>query len=75
VASTSQLYGAKEKYLVRFIVIIYFCKILTLCNNACYVIMIVTFISIHLVIICVVLLWRTYETHPALPLKYECDIR
>jgi hypothetical protein len=39
----------------------------------CYVIMIVTFISIHLVIICVVLLWRTYETHPALPLKSRCD--
>jgi hypothetical protein len=36
--------------------------------------MFVTFISIHLVIICVVLLWRTYETHPALPLKSECDI-
>jgi hypothetical protein len=26
--------------------------------------MFVTFISIHLVIICVVLLWRTYETRP-----------
>jgi hypothetical protein len=24
----------------------------------------VTFISIHFVIICDVLLWRTYETHP-----------
>jgi hypothetical protein len=35
--------------------------------------MFVTFISIHLVIICVVLIWRTYETHPALPLKSECD--
>jgi hypothetical protein len=33
----------------------------------------VTFISIHLVIICVVLLWRTYETHPALSLKSRCD--
>jgi hypothetical protein len=32
-----------------------------------------TFISIHLVIICVVLLWRTYETHPALSLKSGCD--
>jgi hypothetical protein len=36
--------------------------------------MIVTFISIHLVIICVVLLWRTYETHPTLSLKSGCDI-
>jgi hypothetical protein len=36
--------------------------------------MFVPFISIHLVIICVVLLWRTYETHPGLPLKSECDI-
>jgi hypothetical protein len=33
----------------------------------------VTFISIHFVIICGVLLWRTYETHPALSLKYGCD--
>jgi hypothetical protein len=35
--------------------------------------MIVTFISIHLVIICVVLLWRTYEMHPVLSLKSGCD--
>jgi hypothetical protein len=34
----------------------------------------VTFISIHFVIICDVLLWRTYETHPALSLKSGCDI-
>jgi hypothetical protein len=33
----------------------------------------VTFISIHFVIICDVLLWRTYETHPALSLKFGCD--
>jgi hypothetical protein len=33
-----------------------------------------TFISIHFVIICVVLLWRTYETQPALSLKSGCDI-
>jgi hypothetical protein len=39
----------------------------------CYVIMIVTFISIHLVIICVVLLWRIYEMHLALSLKHGCD--
>jgi phosphoglycerol transferase MdoB-like AlkP superfamily enzyme len=38
-----------------------------------YVITFVTFISIHLVIIFVVLLWRTYETHPSLPLKSGCD--
>jgi hypothetical protein len=38
-----------------------------------YVIMIVTFISIHLVITCDVLLWRTYETHPTLSLKSGCD--
>jgi hypothetical protein len=42
-----------------------------------YVIMIfmifVTFISIHFVIICVVLLWRTYETHLALSPKSRCD--
>jgi hypothetical protein len=35
--------------------------------------MFVTFISIHLVFVCVVLLWRTYETHPGLPLKSGCD--
>jgi hypothetical protein len=33
----------------------------------------VTFISIYFVIICDVLLWRTYETRPALSLKSECD--
>jgi hypothetical protein len=32
-----------------------------------------TFISIHLVIICVVLLWHTYETHPTLSFKSGCD--
>jgi hypothetical protein len=39
-----------------------------------YVIMIlVTFISIHFVIICDVLLCRTYETYPTLSLKSGCD--
>jgi hypothetical protein len=33
----------------------------------------VTFISIHFIIICDVLLWRIYETHPALSLKFGCD--
>jgi hypothetical protein len=33
----------------------------------------VTFISIHSVIMCVVLPWHTYETHPALSLKSGCD--
>jgi hypothetical protein len=33
----------------------------------------VTFMTIHSVIICVVLPWRTYETHPALSLKSERD--
>jgi hypothetical protein len=33
----------------------------------------VTFISIHFIIICVVLLWRTYETHLTLSLKSGCD--
>jgi hypothetical protein len=32
-----------------------------------------TFISIHFVIICDVLPWRTYETHPTLSFKYGCD--
>jgi hypothetical protein len=34
-----------------------------------------TFISIHFVIIYDVLLWRTYETRPALSLKSGCDRR
>jgi hypothetical protein len=34
----------------------------------------VTFISIHFVIICDVILCRTYETHLALSLKSGCDI-
>jgi hypothetical protein len=33
-----------------------------------------TFISMHSVIICVVLPWRTYEMHPDLSLKSGCDI-
>jgi ABC-type uncharacterized transport system permease subunit len=39
------------------------------------VIIFVAFISIHLVIICVVLLWCTYETHPGLSLKSGGDIK
>jgi hypothetical protein len=31
------------------------------------------FISMHSVIICVVLPWRTYEMHPTLSLKSGCD--
>jgi hypothetical protein len=31
------------------------------------------FISTHFDIICDVLLWRTYETHPAVSLKSGCD--
>jgi hypothetical protein len=33
----------------------------------------VTFISIHFVIICDVLLWRIYEMHPTLSLEPGCD--
>jgi hypothetical protein len=33
-----------------------------------------TFISMHSVIMCVVLPWRTYEMHPDLSLKFGCDI-
>jgi hypothetical protein len=33
----------------------------------------VIFISIHFVIICDVLFWRTYEMHLTLPLKSGCD--
>jgi hypothetical protein len=34
-----------------------------------------TFISMHSVIMCVVLPWRTYEMHPDLSLKSGCDIQ
>jgi hypothetical protein len=34
---------------------------------------IMRFTSMHSVIICVILPWRTYETHPALFLKSGCD--
>jgi hypothetical protein len=37
--------------------------------------MIVTFISIHFVVICDVLLWRTYEMLLTLSLKSGCDNR
>jgi hypothetical protein len=67
VVSPSQHIGAKEIILVHLFVIIYFCKTLPLCNNVWDI------ISIHLDIICVVLLWRTYETHTGLPLKSGCD--
>jgi hypothetical protein len=33
----------------------------------------VTFTSIQFVIICDVLLWGTYETHPTLSFKSGCD--
>jgi hypothetical protein len=39
-----------------------------------YVIKYVAFISTHLVIVCVVLLWHTYETHPGLLLKSGWDM-
>jgi hypothetical protein len=61
------LVAPKEIILVRFLLSFIFVR------HFRYVIMFVTFISIHLVIICVVLLWRTYETHPCLSLKYGCD--
>jgi hypothetical protein len=32
-----------------------------------------TFISIHFVIICDVLVWHTYETHTTLSLKSGCN--
>jgi hypothetical protein len=32
-----------------------------------------TFIYIHLISICVVLLWHIYETYPVLSLKSRCD--
>jgi hypothetical protein len=32
-----------------------------------------TFISMHSVIMCVVLSWRTYQMHPDLSLKSGCD--
>jgi hypothetical protein len=33
-----------------------------------------TFISMHSVIMCVVLPWRTYQMHPDLSLKSECGM-
>jgi hypothetical protein len=70
VASPSRLYGAKDGLLFALYLTFIFIR-LSLCINYFYDI--VTFISIHSVIICVVLLWRTYETHPALFLKSRCD--
>jgi hypothetical protein len=55
--------------LARFIFIFYFVK-LPLCNK--YSDDIVTFISIHCYYMCC-LLWRIYEMHPALSLKFGCD--
>jgi hypothetical protein len=69
VASLSQLYGALDGLFVLYLSFIF--VRLPLCNN--YFHDIVTFISIHSVIICVVLPWRTYETHSSLSLKSGCD--
>jgi hypothetical protein len=40
-----------------------FCKTFPLCNK------VVSFVSIHWVVICVDLVWHTYEMHPGLSLK------
>jgi hypothetical protein len=61
--------GRQGWTLVCFIFIFYFVR-LPLCNK--YSDVIVTFISIHSVIMCS-LLWRIYEMHPALSLKSGCD--
>jgi hypothetical protein len=68
VSSPSQLNGVKEIILVRLFIISYFVR------HSRYVIKFVIFISIHLVMVCVVLLWRTYGTHSGLPLTSGCDI-
>jgi hypothetical protein len=70
VVSSSKLYGALDGLLVVLYLSFIFVR-LPLCNN--YFHDIVTFMSIHFVIICVVLSWRTYETHPALSLKSGRD--
>jgi hypothetical protein len=70
VASSSQLYGAMDGHLVALYLSFIFVR-LPLCNNE--IMIFVTFISIHFVIICVVLLWSTYESHLALSLKSGCD--
>src|SRR5687767_14122623 len=52
-----------------FIVIIYFCNTLPRCNNIC---------DLYLYTLGHYMWrssWRTYETHPALPLKSGCDTR
>jgi hypothetical protein len=69
VSSPSRLDGVKEIRLVCFIYHQLFCKTFSLCNKACDIYL------YTLVIVCVVLIWRTYETHPGLPLKSGCDIR
>jgi hypothetical protein len=69
-ASPSQLCGAREIICSSLYFIIYFVR-LPLCNKYIY-----NIYDIYLyasVIICVVLPWRTYEAHPVLSFKPECD--
>jgi hypothetical protein len=71
VASLSQLCGARE-IIISFL---YYYHLFL--EDFSYVIMtfmiFMTFISIHFVIICDVLPWRTYETHPTLSFESGCD--
>jgi hypothetical protein len=69
VASLSQLCGARE---IIFSLLYYYH--LFLYDFRYVIIIFMTFISIHFVIICDVLPWRTYETQPALSFKSGCDM-
>jgi hypothetical protein len=72
VASPSQLCGTRE--IIIFSLLYYYHLFLQDFRYVIIIFMIfITFISIHFVIICDVLPWRTYETHPALSFKSGYD--
>jgi hypothetical protein len=68
VSSLSQLDGAENNNDISS-----FYSLIVIFKTFHYVINIVTFVSIHWVIICIDVLWRTYEMHLGLPLKSGCD--
>jgi hypothetical protein len=68
VISQSAWWGQGIIIILCFFIISYFVR------HFCYVIKIVTFVSIHWVIVCVDVDWCTYETQPGLPLKSGFDI-
>jgi hypothetical protein len=68
----SQLTFWRQGWILDSVKFIFYFVRLLLCNK--YSDVIVTFISIHSVIIYMLSSWRRYEIHPALSIKTGCDM-